>query len=109
MTNTEQNNSYLEAQKRVKKIKGFYVHLVVFITVNLFLFVLSNIYNRGKISYNDINFINWTFSNLGLWGLGLVIHGLTVFTPNLFLGKQWEERKIKELMEKENQQKQKWS
>jgi len=83
------------------------VHLVVYVTVNLFLVVLPFVLN--KQNNVNINIVYWKFSNLGLWGLGLVIHGLTVFTPNLFLGKQWEERKIKELMEKENQQKQKWN
>ncbi len=105
MTNTEQNNNYLEAQKRVKKIKGFYVHIVFFVVANLFLFILPFILN--KQNNLNINIVYWTFSNVGFWGLGLLIHGLSVFAPIFFFGKEWEERKIKELIEKEKQQK--WS
>ena len=34
------------------------------------------------------------------WGIGIVIHGLTTFPFGIF-GKEWEERKIKEYMEKD--------
>ncbi|AST01282.1 hypothetical protein BT10792_02380 [Bacillus thuringiensis] len=34
------------------------------------------------------------------WGIGIVIHGLTTFPVGIF-GKEWEERKIKEYMEKD--------
>ena len=37
------------------------------------------------------------------WGIGLVFHWLGVFGfQSLGLGKDWEERKIKEMMEKED-------
>ena len=39
------------------------------------------------------------------WGLGLLTHGLSVFLPNILLGSNWEEKKIKQLMEKEKQNK----
>ena len=35
------------------------------------------------------------------WGIGLLAHGLSTFLPYFILGKDWEERKIKELMDKE--------
>lgn len=101
MNNLVEQERYERALKRVKKIKGFYVHLVVFITVNLFLFALSFVFRQNHIN-SDINFIYWKLSNLVLWGLGLLIHGLYVFGSNIFLGKNWEEQKIKQLMEKEN-------
>jgi two-component system LytT family sensor kinase len=34
------------------------------------------------------------------WGMGIIFHGFSVFG----YGKTWEERKIKELLEKEQQQ-----
>ena len=33
--------SYKEAQKRVKNIKGFYTHLVVYLFINLAIFIVS--------------------------------------------------------------------
>jgi hypothetical protein len=37
--------------------------------------------------------------------MGLVFHFLEVNNYNIFLGKNWEDRKIKEMMENENQHK----
>ncbi|CEN52279.1 conserved hypothetical protein [Capnocytophaga canimorsus] len=34
----------------------------------------------------------------------MALHAFKVFTPDIFLGKNWEERKIKELMGKEEKQ-----
>ena len=42
------------------------------------------------------------------WGIGLVAHGLSTFGGEIFFGSAWEEKKIKELMEKEKKKKKKW-
>jgi hypothetical protein len=34
------------------------------------------------------------------WGIGLLAHGISVFSPNVFFGKDWEEKIIRELMDK---------
>jgi hypothetical protein len=88
---------YQEALKRVKKVKGFYTHLIVFVVINSMI-IIGN--------YQQLNpgedFLHWqTFSTFFFWGIGLLAHGLSVFLPSIVLGKDWEERKIKELMEKE--------
>jgi uncharacterized protein YhhL (DUF1145 family) len=37
------------------------------------------------------------------WGFAVLLHALKVFVfKGKFLGKDWEEKKIKEIMEKEN-------
>ena len=92
---------YQEALKRVKKIKGFYTHLLVYIVINLAILISS----YSNINNNE-NFWKWqTFNTVFFWGIGLVSHGLSVFIPNTLLGKDWEERKINELMEKEKNNK----
>jgi hypothetical protein len=45
------------------------------------------------------------FSTAFFGGIGLAAHGLSVFLPSLIMGKDWEEKKIKELMEKEKNNK----
>ncbi|WP_449400032.1 2TM domain-containing protein [Chryseobacterium wanjuense] len=35
------------------------------------------------------------------WGIGVIGYGMSVFLPGFVLGNKWEEKKIKELMEKE--------
>ena len=46
-----------------------------------------------------------TFATAFFWGIGLAFHALGVFTENVFFGKDWEERKVREFMEKEKHQK----
>lgn len=90
---------YQEAVKRVKKIKGFYSHLLVFIVINTMI-VITNANNSTE------DFWRWqTFSTALFWGIGLAAHGLSVFLPSFMMGSDWEERKIKELIDKEKQNK----
>ena len=100
--NYNPDERYNLAYKRVKKIKGFYVHALVFVLVNAFIIISS--YNRSLFG-NEV-FLRWeTFSTAFLWGIGLLVHGLSVFGRNLFFGQNWEERKIQEFMEKEKREK----
>lgn len=95
---------YDRAHKRVKQISGFYKHLVVFVIINLG-FIAS------KALKTDEGDVFWSFSTFSMaifWGVGLLVHALSTFGPNLFLGGNWEERKIREIMEKEKRQGSKW-
>lgn len=89
MNNSEQ---YQRARKRVKDIKGFYIHALIFVVVNLFLLV-SKYLQKGEIDPA-------VFYGTALWGVGLLCHGASVFLHGFFLGKNWEEKKIRELMNK---------
>ena len=81
---------YQRAQKRVKDIKGFYSHLTVYCFVIPFIIFIN-------LKFSPQFHWFW-FSTLG-WGLGLFFHWVKVFGLNaLGLGKNWEERKIKEFM-----------
>ncbi len=94
--------AYEMARKRVKKIKSFYTHLLVYILVNGFI-IISTI-NRSVIG-GEI-FLKWeTFSTAFFWGIGVVAHACSVFAPSFLLGSQWEEKKIKEFMDRENNEK----
>ena len=85
---------YERAKKRVEDIKGFYVHLGIYLGVNFILMILNLVGDREDI---------WFHWGAIFWGLGLFMHGLGVFYLDRFT-KDWEERKIKELLEKENKQ-----
>lgn len=87
---------YLEAQKRVKRIKGFYIHFLVYVCVNS----LIAYQNYTELKPGETYFQLQNFLTLLLWGIGLLAHCLSVFLPNFILGKDWEEKKIRELMEK---------
>ncbi len=105
LSNNNQQLQYEIAAKRVKKIKGFYVHLTVYCVVNMYIiyFNIQNL-NPGESYFQFKNFITAFF-----WGIGLVAQAVSVFGPNIVFGKTWEEKKIKQYMEKDQQQTQKWN
>ena len=88
MENFEKENSYLRAKKRVEEIKGFYGNLTTYLIVIPFL---------AWINYMTTDFPWVIFPAVG-WGLGVIVHGMEAFGYNPLLGKNWEERKIREFM-----------
>lgn len=79
-----------EAKKHVKEIKGFYFHIITYILVNTVLVVINLLKSPEYL---------WFIWPIIGWGVGLVFHAFSVF-GNLW-GKSWEERKIKEIMDKD--------
>lgn len=90
---TNSNLKYLEAKRQVKRMKGFYIHLAIFIIVNLLGAV--DAMADGENIFQDRNWIG-----LGLWTIGLTMHGLSVFMPGFICGKDWEEKKIREILDR---------
>ena len=95
-TPNETDNAYFKAQKKVEDIKGFYGNLFSYILVNIGLATLNLL--------TSPEYLWFLYSAVG-WGIGVVIHGLNVFNYMPFLGSDWEDRKIQELMEKERNNK----
>jgi hypothetical protein len=96
----EQSNQefdrYQRAKKQVEEIKGFYGHLISFVLVMVVLLFINLRYSPQYL---------WFFWPLLGWGIGLLFHGMKVFNYTPFLGKNWEERKLKEFMDQEKQNK----
>ena len=95
---------YDRAIKKVKKIKDFYSHLTVYIIINslLILFHLG-IFQTGAF---DFNYIGWSmFTTPFFWGIGLFFHWFTVFQDKFRFFKNWEDKKMKEFMEQEENDK----
>ncbi len=88
---------YEEAVKKVKKLKGFYTHALVYVVINIMV-IIANVQNYEP---GESFFQFKTFMTAFFWGIGLLAHAMGTFIPYFILGKDWEERKIKELMEKE--------
>jgi len=89
--------AYKVARIKVRKLKKFYVHLIVYIIVNILLLALD----FHKLEPNERFFSFHNFSTVFYWGIGLAAHAATVFIPNLVFGSHWEDRKMKQFMEKE--------
>jgi hypothetical protein len=79
---------YKQAKARVEALKGFYVHLAVYLMVNTGLFLINVLTDGGW----------WFYWPLLGWGIGLAAHALAVFVIGDALGPGWEERKIRQYM-----------
>jgi len=88
----DQANRYAKARRRVRGIRGFYIHVAVFVAVNIVLHVI-NVVTTPKVY--------WAFWPLLGWGIGLLAHGLATYRWMPFLGKDWEKRTIRELMDED--------
>ncbi len=64
------SDPYLQARKRVKAKKGFYTHLVVYLIVNAFLFVINMLTSP---------FHYWFVYPLLGWGVSIAIQYFAVF------------------------------
>ncbi|MCL2115994.1 MAG: 2TM domain-containing protein [Methanobrevibacter sp.] len=90
MTNNNEK-AHNEAKKKVKKLKKFYVKLISYIVINTGLFLIN------LLTFNGYWWFLWVTV---FWGIGLIIGYIKQFKFDIF-GKKWEEKKIKEYMEKE--------
>ena len=89
----QQDALYRRAKGRVEAIKGFYIHLAVYVVVNLGLFLLDVATGNGA---------TWFHWPLFGWGIGLAVHAFVLFGAAGRLGQGWEERKIKQLMDRDH-------
>lgn len=87
-----QDKRYQKARERVEALKGFYGNLAAYLVVIPFL---------AWLNHRTTDFPWVIFPMLG-WGFGLLMHGLEAYGYNPLWGKRWEERKIRELMEKDD-------
>lgn len=98
--NSEQHR-YEKARKRVKTFAAFYKHLMVYIVVNAFLIILKWV----RLDPGENFFEFSTFATALFWGIGLALHALSVFGPEIMFGQNWEDKKVRELMDKEKNNK----
>ena len=91
-TNIEYDNNakYVSAKEKVEKIKKFYGNLTSYCVIIPALAIFN-------LLTNDFPWV--IFPAIG-WGLGVIFHGMEVFGYNPLLGKNWEEKKIKEFMKR---------
>ena len=97
METNKDREAYDMAFRKMKKIKGFYTHLTVYLIVNAFI-VVGN-FKDLEVGESYFQFHN--FTTAFFWGIGLVAHGFSVFVPHFMFGKEWEDKKVKQFMDKD--------
>jgi hypothetical protein len=89
-----EDKRFEKAREKVEALKSFYGNLGAYLLVIPFL---------AWLNWKTTGFaFPWVvFPAMG-WGFGLLMHGMEAYGYNPLWGKRWEERKIRELMEKED-------
>jgi sensor histidine kinase YesM len=90
----DEKTAYIRAKTRVDKLKGFYGNLISYCIVIPILIII----NLNTSS----NFWFW-FPMFG-WGIGLSFHALETFG----FGKQWEENKVKKIINQQQNTNERW-
>jgi uncharacterized membrane protein YdbT with pleckstrin-like domain len=88
------DENYERAKKRVNQLKGFYTNLMVYIVVIIFLAVVNYLTSPG---------IWWFLIVAFIWGIFVVAQGISVYRKRGLFSKEWEDKKIKEYMEQDDE------
>ncbi len=93
----EKSMKYKRAKAQVKKMKEFYGNLLSFCVIIPFMVF---------VNYKDNGFsFPWVIFPIIGWGIGLTFHYMEAFNRHLFLGKDWEKRKINTYMSESKRKK----
>ena len=91
---------YVHAKERVKALKIFYLHLVLFlIGIPLILSLILLIDDSENRSF----WIWLILTTIVTWCIGMAIHAWSVLGRNILFKKSWEDRKLKEYLEEEEE------
>lgn len=93
-------NKYIKAKQRVEEEKAFYGNLIAYCIVVPGLSILNYWMDQWAFPW-------FLFSALG-WGIGVFFHAVKVFKWNPIMGKDWENRKIKQFMDEEDRKQRNW-
>jgi sensor histidine kinase YesM len=80
------------ARKKVRDMRAFYFSALLYVLV-IPIFWIVNLSTGGPV---------WAHWPMIGWGIGLTIQGLSIFARGTVFGANWEERKVEELMAREN-------
>jgi hypothetical protein len=89
--NQTDDQLYNEARKKVRRLRNFYSHVAMYVAVSTFLTFVNWYTNPGHW------WVKWVWIG---WGIGIFFNGLGLYKRNILFTDEWEERKIKEEMEK---------
>jgi hypothetical protein len=87
----EETTAYERAKKRVEDLEGFYIHVLTFLVFVGGLALIDYLTGGGW----------WFYWIAGFWGIALAMHAMAIFVFDGRFGKAWEERKIREYMERD--------
>lgn len=102
---TQNNNlNYDEAVLKVKSLKKFYIKVLIYV-VAVFLYFLKN-YTEIPLNFWPLNWLTETV--LLIWSFIIGLEVLDFIFKNYIFSTKWEDKKIKNLLNKEAKKNQNW-
>ena len=98
-TTPEEEKLYKEARKRVRRKKSYYSAIISYFAVGTFLTFLNWYTQRDEDTIHW--WVIWVWFG---WGIGMFFYTISFFKSGVVFGQDWEDRKIKEEMEKMKRQ-----
>lgn len=86
---SDSDTEYERARERAEALQGLYIHILVYLVVNASLFAINWFSTGGDGGW-------WFYWPLLGWGIGLVIHLLTVVFP--VFSSQWVDRRTERIL-----------
>ncbi|SFM39299.1 2TM domain-containing protein [Halopseudomonas yangmingensis] len=74
-----------EAFNYVRRLRGFYRHLICWVAVILLLLAINLLVTPHRL---------WVLWVIAGWGIGLALHAFRVFRPVWLFGPEWERRQV---------------
>lgn len=85
------NQEVLErmAFNKVRRLKGYYTHLFVYVTMNVCCISLNLLTTPDYL---------WFFGVVVFWGFSLLIHTLRIFVVDKYIGADWERAEVEKIL-----------
>lgn len=96
MTDQDRESKYFRAKERVETLRKFYTSILSYIIFIGLLAVLNYWLDQWRYPW-------FLWAAFG-WGLALIVKGVKVLGFNPILGKDWEKKKLDELMQDDEKQ-----
>lgn len=107
MENQNTSNEILRelVRERVQKLRRFYTHLFIF-AIALIIYIAKT-YFGAPFNFFPLRLINETV--IWIWTFIIAVKAIRLFVKEKMLGTNWEQNKINEIIEKENNANNKWN
>ncbi|MCK8479521.1 2TM domain-containing protein [Psychroserpens algicola] len=96
--NNDENKRFLEAKRKVQKIKIFYLHVMLYLIV---IALISYNFYILEGPYTDV-ITGLNISVIVFWTIFIVIHAWSVYKGRFLFNKSWEDKKIEKILEEKN-------
>ena len=93
--------AYWRARRMMRALRGWYIHLLIYVVVNSWLWLRFFYFPSPSWSHYATTGWPWPLTTTLAWGLGLGVHGILVWTRLSRWGRDWETRKIQEFMNRQ--------